>query len=307
MASKINVMSKLSRIIFAFLTGFFIFVVIGFFVENRNDVYRAGRNLGGMVGSGSYDFNFSNRNYASKKMRVEKTQATVTSGAMVDQKYQKISTIGTTSESFDTDEQKLRTIIKSVDALVQYEKNAGLGTRRQLQMAIGVQPQDFDALVAQLKELGKLVEFRSDVTDKTNEFKELQAQRESLQSFRNSLIQLKSKSGKIEELINLEDRILKVEKELQGLGVNLGEFDSENEFSTIKYTLRETKKAVVVSDNNVMVKMAKAIQWALLYYGITIFLFTLFLIGSWIFLKVVNELKILNRTYRMLKEDGEEL
>ncbi len=78
--------------------------------------------------------------------------------------------------------------------------------------------------------------------DKTNEFRNLNAKKASLETTRQSLIELKKQSGKIEEFVNLQNRILEIEQQLQDLGVLLGNFDEENEFCTVRFSLHETRE-----------------------------------------------------------------
>jgi L-lactate utilization protein LutB len=73
-----------------------------------------------------------------------------------------------------------------------------------------------------LQKIGKLLSIQIDKSDKTNEYKDLQAKRVSLEKSHASLIGLKGHAAKVEELINLENRILELEKEIQTLGVHLG-------------------------------------------------------------------------------------
>ena len=222
--------------------------------------------------------------------------------AAVDQKYEKVATIGSATNEFDSDEAKLKAYIKEAKALIQYEKNHGLNQARVLQLAIGVFPNEFDGLVAKLKEIGKLVEFRSDVSDKTNEYNQLTAKRETLKKFRQSLVELKSKSGKIEELINLEERILKIDEQMQGLGISLGDFDAENEFSTIKFTLHESQ-AQLSSKPSIIRTIFKAFEWAIWAYGSFIFIMLLFVFTAYVFLRIVNEFKILQTVIEKLKNE----
>ena len=264
-------MKRLRTFLFVFIGGFLFFWGIGYFITANEERISVTRQIvNGALSGGSYDFEVKRKNYASNKM-----QAQGNVSASVDQKYEKVATIGAATNDFDADEAKLKGFIKEAKALIQYEKNYGLNESRVLQLAIGVFPNEFDGLVAKLKGLGKLVEFRSDVSDKTNEYNQLTAKRETLSKFRESLVQLKSKSGKIEELINLEERILKIDEEMQGLGINLGDFDAENEFSTIKFTLQEDNK-LAPKTSSIARTFARAFEWALLYYGIFIFLFLLF-------------------------------
>lgn len=207
-------------------------------------------------------FEYSVKNVASTQMKV---QGNVPNKFFeVDQKYQKIADLATDTGRFTQDERKTRVITKKHNALIQYEENTGLPGSRFLQLAIGVPPAEFDAMVLDVKKIGDLKSFNISKTDKTNEFKELQGQRRSLEQTRASLLALKAKNGgKIDEYINLENRILEIEQELQKLGVQLGDYDATNEFCTIKMTLSE--KAIRINPSN-WHRIIKALEWTIKYY-----------------------------------------
>ena len=78
----------------------------------------------------------------------------------------------------------------------------------------------------------------------TNEFHKLIAQRKSLEKKLNEITKLKTERGKISEKINLQEKIYQIENELQGFGLKLGDFDFEQEFCTVKFTLQENEHNV---------------------------------------------------------------
>lgn len=187
-------------------------------------------------------FEFAVKNYASEKKKFSKASGSQTINRSVDQKYEKVASMGTNSNKFTDDETKVRQSIKDFDALIQFEQSSGLPGARYLHLAIGVDPEKFDNMTAHLKNIGQLQNIRIDKTDKTSEYKDLQAQRESLEKILTNLTSLKKQGGKIDEMMQLEAKILEVEKNIQNLGLSLGEFDEENEFCTIKFSLQEVKK-----------------------------------------------------------------
>src|SRR5262249_21355413 len=121
----------------------------------------------------------------------------------VEQKYEKIGSIETTTEKFDEAEVQARGIIKRFNALIQGEAVSSSATLRRLYLTIGVPPDNFDQIVAALKQVGNVDSFNVTKTDKTNDFLELKAKRTSLEKTRDALIGLKSQGGKIDELVKL--------------------------------------------------------------------------------------------------------
>jgi hypothetical protein len=205
---------------------------------------------------------FSRKNYASEKLKVEKPADN--QSYQVDQKYEKVASMLSQSQSFDSEEKQLREATAKYNALIQYEQRSGLPGNRRLNLAIGVPPDRFDAFVAEAKEIGKLLSIRIDKTDKTNEYKDLKAKRISLEKAREALIALKSKGGRIDESINLESKILEIETEVQSLGVRLGEYDQENEFCTVRVGLQEqTAGRVQIS---LIHRVKVALEWTVKYY-----------------------------------------
>jgi hypothetical protein len=232
------------------------------------------------------------RNYASTKMRWEKSvsdNAPRTVSA-IEQKYEKIARYTSKTDKFEEDNKKLKGEIVAFKGIVQSENNSGNQGNRIISMSIGIRPDSFDLFCEKVKQIGTIKSVNISKTDKTNEFKKLNAKKASLEKIRNSLVELKNKGGRIDEYISLENRILELESELQDLGVSLGEFDAENEFCTVYFTLSEGKVVKI----SFLHRAKVAFEWALKYYAL--FLCVLFLSGlvSLILVVIVEKLKILN-------------
>ncbi len=215
----------------------------------------------GYINQGSMN-SISIRNYASSKLVKKNYKQKQSTNITVDQKYERVASLVNKTKAYAKDEKKLRVQIKKFNALIQYEQKSGLKGKRRLVMAIGVNPDKFDEMVTVVGKIGKIISKNIKKTDKTNEYKDLNAKKKSLMKIRNSLISLKNRGGKINEFINLENRILEIENKIQTLGVNLGEFDSENEFCTIRFTLTETKMTGISFLHRVKV----ALEWSIQYY-----------------------------------------
>ncbi|MEM6886394.1 MAG: hypothetical protein AAF571_15340, partial [Verrucomicrobiota bacterium] len=94
------------------------------------------------------------RNYASKKMVYKNANSGSTS--TVDQKYEKIGAITSKTTAFEEDEATLRAVIQSDNILVQYEQLSGLKYNRSLNVALGVIPEKFDAVIEKIQSIGTL-------------------------------------------------------------------------------------------------------------------------------------------------------
>lgn len=251
-------------------------------------LFRLGYGYTTTVGSNNGNATFfqeissSRVNYASKKYKIN-TNANATQNVVnVDQKYEKIATINTKSSEFEKEQGLLNEAIKSKEAIIQFEQNSGNKGNRRLQLLIGVQPEKFDELYLSLSKIGRVESKEITKKDKTNEYKQLNAKKESLLKIRASLIELKSKGGKIEEYINLENRILSIEEELQGLGVQLGNYDEENEFCTIKFSLIEGTENKI----SLMHRIKVALDWTVSTYFRLIII--LFFIAGFIYLMLLT-------------------
>lgn len=183
----------------------------------------------------------SKRNYASAKYEIQSPAAT---SAQVDQKYERTATVQSQSKEFDTDEAKTRGMITAYGGIIQYESGRGTKGRRMLFLHVGVSPARFDEFYKEIQCVGSAQSMDISKTDKTNEFLTLKAKRASLEKNRASLMELKKRDGRIDELMALEREILQIEQELQNLGVQLGEFDEVNAFCTVRFTLLEYTETV---------------------------------------------------------------
>lgn len=230
------------------------------------------------------------KNYATKKYKVTAGQSPV----RVDQKYEKIAEISSTTSEFDEVEKQLRGQIAAYDGLIQFENKRGNPGTRHTHLVIGVPPENFDDLYAQLTKLGKILSKQITKKDKTNEYKELNAKKLSLQNIRASLVELKLKGGKIEEFMQLENRILEIDQQLQDLGVSLGNFDDENEFCTVKFSLSEGREIEI----GILQRIKVALEWTIVtYLKITASLFFMALF-AYCFLLGVEKLGLLQKIHK---------
>lgn len=227
------------------------------------------------------------KNYASEKLKVQYEGAPQASS--VDQKYEKVASVVSQTNAFEEDEKRVRDAVKTYNALIQFEQSSGLSGSRRVELAIGVPPDRFDPMVGELKHIGALSSIRIDKADKTNEYKELNAKRASLEKTRDALIGLKGKAGRIEEFTNLENRILEIEEQIQSTGVQLGDYDKENEFCTVKLALRE--KGAAQPGISFRHRAVVALAWTIKYYT---FLLAFLIFGTLLTLLVVVVLQRLN-------------
>lgn len=180
----------------------------------------------------------------------------------VDQKFEKIANIACRSKKFEKDEEHLRQTIKSNNTIIQFQQESGNAGNRELYLQIGVPPQAFDPFIERIQQHQNVTAITITKKDKTNEYRELNAKRNTLSNTRKALVALKEKGGKIEEYIQLENSIVDVDEKLQALGVQLGNFDTENEFCTVNISLVEGKTHTI----SVVQRVKVSLQWTIKYY-----------------------------------------
>ena len=244
------------------------------------------------IGSGNgEDYSLSRKNYASEKIKnIPQAQEGAPSPGQT-QKYEKIATLRSKSSDFSEDEGRLKTTVKSFGAVIQYEQNTGNPGNRSLQLLIGVQPEKFDSFYLELQKIGKILSKTITKTDKTNEFLQLNAKRISLEKIRNSLVELKSRGGRIDEYIGLENRILEIEEQLQGLGVQLGDYDEENEFCTVRFSLYEGEETYI----SLAQRLKVAFEWTVKQYLLLMFGLCLALGAAYLLLRIIGSLKNMSK------------
>lgn len=274
---------RLGRLILMLLLGFAAMFLFRLAYGFTKTVYQ------GTIQNLSTQNNFINRrNIASfKYQQKDAVQSTVA----VDQKYERIADITTKSAEFDREEQEIKDQIEKYESLIQFEQKSGKVGNRKLTLSIGVPPANFDEFYNNAINIGKVESMQITKTDKTNEYKELNARKTTLEKYRNSLVELKSKGVKIEELLQLESKILEIEQQLQGLGVSLGDFDEENEFCTVQFTLKEGKEVKI----SFMHRVKVALEWTINFY-LKVIAILFFISGfAFLLLKVIEKFQLLER------------
>ncbi len=223
---KIRFWKLLRWFILLFIVLFVFRLIYGFVIKDVNqNRYDSNSNFFESI-------NNLRKNYASEKMSKSAPLHEITN-IMTNQKYEKTASLQSNSSEFENDEKVIKNKTKALNAVIQYEQNLGQKGNREMHLLIGVHPDLFDSLYLQLKEVGELQTNVITKVDKTNEYRQLNAQKASIESTLKSLNDLKSKGGQITDYILLNEKILETEEKAQELGVELGNFNTENEFCTI--------------------------------------------------------------------------
>jgi hypothetical protein len=182
------------------------------------------------------------KNYASEKMQI-KQGSMQPSNMPVSQKYEKTATVKSKTSQFEKDINNIKKEATLFEGVIQYEQNTGNKGSRQIHLLIGINPEKFDSFYTTIQHIGVVRSMEITKIDKTNEYRQLNAKKASLEKNLASLNELKSRGGAIGDYIQLHDKILEIETQLQELGVELGNFDTENEFCTVRFSLYEQSPA----------------------------------------------------------------
>ena len=239
------------------------------------------------------------KNYASEKIAMKGGDVQAASNMASNQKYEKTASIKIKSAEFEKDEQQVKEKSKSFHAVIQYEQKLGQKGNKEIHLLIGVNPALFDSLYAELKQIGLLKATEITKVDKTNEYRQLNAKKASIEKTLQSLQDLKSKGGQISDFVALNDKILEIEEKAQELGVELGNFDTENEFCTIKFSMYE---GAIEKNISLIQRVKVALEWTIKYFAvitITIFILSLTI---FVLLLIVDKLNIISAINRKLGE-----
>jgi hypothetical protein len=238
------------------------------------------------------------KNYASEKYSMKgdvQNQSAVASN----QKYEKTASIKSKSSEFESDNKRIKSKTKSYNAVIQYEQNLGQKGNRQVHLLIGVNPILFDSFYNDIQKIGVIKALEITKVDKTNEYRQLNAKKISIEKTLQSLNELKSKGGQISDFVALNDKILEVEEKLQELGVELGNFDAENEFCTVKLSLYEG-----ATDKNITLyqRTKVSLEWTIKYFAVLILSIFAMSITIFVLILIVDKLKVMNSISKKLNE-----
>lgn len=229
------------------------------------------------------------KNYASEK-QIMKQDVAQQANIASSQKYEKTATVVSKTSQFEKDLDSIKKVTENFEGVIQYEQNTGNKGNRQIQLLIGINPEKFDSFYARIQNIALVKSTEITKIDKTNEYRQLNARKASLEKNLASLNELKSRSGAIGDYITLHDKILEIETQMQELGVELGNFDTENEFCTVRFSLYEgapERKITFAS------RMKVALEWTIKYYAVLIVTFLVLIVAIFILLLVIDKLKLL--------------
>jgi len=238
------------------------------------------------------------KNYASEKIK----NTTLSPGQgdfSSSQKYEKTATVRSRTLHFEEDEALIRKTAGSFNAPIQYEQGQGKKGSRELYLSIGVTPSGFDSFYHAVQQIGELRSTTITKIDKTNEYRQLNAKKASLEKTLGSLNELKSKAGAISDFVSLHEKILEIETQIQELGVDLGNYNTENEFCTLRFSLYEGSPGQKVGFFH---RVKIALEWTIKYYAVLIVALAGVLACAFFLLLILDKLKIFSAIVTRIRE-----
>jgi hypothetical protein len=144
---------------------------------------------------------------------------------------------------FNTAEVKFKGIVTTVDGII---LNENLNTYNDVvtgSYTIKVDERKYAAVISQLKEIGKVTSFSENAADITGSYVNAQLNLESEKSRLVRYKELYRDSTRIEDKLQLTDRIFNQERTIKYLEESLKNKDRQVEYSTISFTMREEESA----------------------------------------------------------------
>ena len=228
-------------------------------------------------------FDSSRKNYASYKKDVQMDSGP--SGGS--EKYEKIARLSSATTAFDEDRRRLNEVVVESKGVIQFESLEGLRGRRVYYLSAGVPPEAFDTTVEKMQAIADSTGISIQKTDKTSEYLALLERRASLEKTRASLAALKAKGGSMDEFLKLENRLLEIDEQLQDANLSIGQFNAENEFCTVQFSLREKEG---FSTRRIYHIVKDSVIWTVALSAMILFFGTLAAIGIWILLLLKERL-----------------
>ncbi len=165
-----------------------------------------------------------------------------------------------------------------------------------------IAPTKFEATIEQIKKLGEVKSIDSSVEDVTGQYKDIELRIKNKRIELDRLYNLYNQSGKIDEIIQVEERITSVESEIERLEGQKQDLEVRSSKSTLRITLFEDKPVVQASLFSPLEQIGSTFFGALgvsilLLAGLVALLLP-FLVVGWIIYKLYKKFKKTDNTQK---------
>ena len=121
----------------------------------------------------------------------------------------------------------------------------------------------FDEVLGKLKSIGTVRSAMVTKTDRTQEFRTAYAKKQELEQHLEMLAKLRDAEGTVDDFVQLEAKILAVQKDVHELKIKLGDFMAEESFCNIAFALTEKGRAPAYS---LTLRLFDAAVWSVGWY-----------------------------------------
>jgi hypothetical protein len=150
--------------------------------------------------------------------------------------------------SFDESASKIMNIITTSDSILinQNERQVGKGFDAYMTGSynLKVDTEKYDSVIAQLKAIGEVTSFNENAADITEQFLDAESQLEVEKARLERYQDMLEEAEKIEDKINLNDRIFDQERTIKYLEERLENLDKRVDYSTVYISLREEESSL---------------------------------------------------------------
>ncbi|MBN9518576.1 DUF4349 domain-containing protein [bacterium] len=184
------------------------------------------------------------------------------------QVHEKTGRVAATTTDFTADEAAVRAALADQKAVVADETAGGVAPDRRLTIEVGVSPDRFDALVERLQRIGRLESLRVEQRDRTGEFRQLAARRQSLKKHLETVSKLSTRDNATDDSLKLAREVKDIERELETLSAQAGDFLGKESLYTVTVTLVEDEVGRDGPTVTLARRTGKALLWAGAWWGV---------------------------------------
>lgn len=136
-------------------------------------------------------------------------------------------------------------VIITMGKYTAYVEEASI-TPKNYQIIIRVISSEFDTLIEDIKTSGELVSFSKTSEDITNAYSTFDARREALEVRHTRILELITIATDLDMILRLEEERFEIEAELNQIGLQLANFDSLVDYSTVTLIIKEAVEEIIV-------------------------------------------------------------
>jgi hypothetical protein len=182
--------------------------------------------------------------------------------------HEKTGRVVTTTTDFAADEAAIRALLQEHRAAVTNETSGGVAPDRRLTLEVGVSPDRFESLVERLERIGRLESLSVEQHDRTGELRQLAARRQSLKKHLEVIRKLSTRDNpSTDDSLKVAREMREVERELETLSAQAGDFLGKESFYTVSVTLVEDTAGRHGRTVTLAYRAGHAFLWAAAWWG----------------------------------------